>query len=46
MLVHIVLLYWPPLDEAIAGKQSQDDTVWSEHLTDDFKATQAAVASS
>ena len=35
-----------PLDEAIAGKQSQDDIVWSEHLTETFKSAQAAVASS
>jgi len=35
-----------PLDEAVAGKQSQDDIVWSEHLTEAFKSAQAAVASS
>lgn len=35
-----------PLDEAVAGKQSQDDIVWTEHLTKAFKSAQAALASS
>ncbi|XP_078384150.1 LOW QUALITY PROTEIN: uncharacterized protein LOC144666624 [Oculina patagonica] len=35
-----------PLDEAVAGKQSQDDIVWSEHLTEAFKSAQASLASS
>ena len=34
-----------PLDEAVAGKQSQDDIVWSDHLTEVFKSAQAALAS-
>lgn len=34
-----------PLDEAVAGKQSQDDIVWSDHLTEAFKFAQAALAS-
>ena len=46
MLFHIVLLPMAPLDKAVAGKQSQDDIVWSENLTEAFKSLQAAVASS
>ena len=34
-----------PLDDAVAGKQSQDDIVWSDHLTEAFKSAQAALAS-
>ena len=34
-----------PLDEAVARKQSQDDIVWSDHLTEAFKSAQAALAS-
>ena len=34
-----------PLDQAVAGKKSQDDIVWSDHLTEAFKSAQAALAS-